>query len=247
MDVLPATLDGFYSLYGSGQASALTNTPEQAPLGNASAASGLRLAWDDQFPVLRDADGDGLLSAAYGGSDPNDGDWDSDDDGLSDKFEFDRRQFAGWEGATSLLSEDTDYDGLCDDQELQFGTHPNRRDSDGDGLLDSEEVYHQARCGGNPEEWMGGWDFEVNGLVTHVTSEPMNPDTDGDGLDDKAERTLGENPRAWTENPMTMSVAVDDEDRIVGPGQSLAYTMTVENGIESDIPLYCLGDLGGFG
>lgn len=54
--------------------------------------------------------------------------------------------------------EDSDGDGLTNEQELQLGTNPNLADTDGDGLLDGDEL----RLGTNP----------------------LSPDTDGDGIID---------------------------------------------------------------
>lgn len=54
---------------------------------------------------------------------------------------------------------DRDYDGIPDDEEAQYGTDPNRSDTDGDGLSDGEEV------------------FTTN-------TDPLNPDSDGDGIPD---------------------------------------------------------------
>lgn len=55
--------------------------------------------------------------------------------------------------------DDSDSDGLNDDEEFMYGTDPLNPDTDGDGLKDGEEVH-----------------------VT--TTDPLNPDTDGDGLTD---------------------------------------------------------------
>ncbi len=57
------------------------------------------------------------------------------------------------------LVEDSDGDGLTDEEEVQIGTDPNNPDTDGDGLTDGTEV-------------------NVEG------TDPTNPDTDGDGIPD---------------------------------------------------------------
>ena len=51
-------------------------------------------------------------------------------------------------------------------------------DSDGDGLSDADELSNS-----------GGWP-DTDGYIT----DPYNPDTDGDGLNDGAESTAGTNP-----------------------------------------------------
>ena len=176
LDVLPATLDEFYSL-----------------------------AWDDLFGVPRDRDDDGLLAGYYGGIDPDDSKADTDADGLSDPYELELRAAGDRATAPSLLSADTDNDGLGDALEVRLGTLPNQRDSDGDGLSDGEEVFHQFK-GAN--DWAGGWTYTITStlgtvepVTTFVTSDPLKADTDGDGLDDKAERTLKANPQRLDPQP----------------------------------------------
>lgn len=225
-DVFPTTLDGFMSL---------TNTSN----------GGLRLGWDAAFPTLRDADGDGLLSAAYNGLDPNDASVDSDNDGLTDRYELEKRQ-AGF--ALSPISRDTDNDGLTDLQEMQLGSNPGVSDSDNDGLLDGEEVYHQLYdpvTGAPTGEWAGGWEVMVNAatpFTIRVSSDPFRADSDGDGVSDLAERQLAkaDNPAERVDNqnrpyhprvpntpPLAVFVATDDADGYLAPGQSLRYTSTV--------------------
>jgi YVTN family beta-propeller protein len=201
-----------------------------------------KLAWDERFAsvyrtggeggpaaVQRDHDGDGLLAKAHGGLDPDDSLWDTDGDGLSDAFELQLRASGGRAAAPSLTSKDTDNDGLCDDQEIRLRTLPNQRDSDGDGLIDGDEVFHRV-CG--EDGWDGGWMFAyktTDGITTtvRVTSDPLNPDTDGDGLNDLAEYRLDANPRAWTPSPV--GLRLESAQVLVKPGATFAYTATVSN------------------
>ncbi|MBN1890631.1 MAG: Ig-like domain-containing protein [Thermoflexales bacterium] len=203
-DVFPATLDEFYRLAGKGQAS-------------------YALAWDERFPTLCDADGDGLRSQACSGSDPDDADADTDGDGLPDYYEL--------QHALPVLANDADSDGLNDYDELRYGTSVRLSDSDGDGLSDKEEV--------------DGWNFVYafdaydQPLVTHVTSDPSDPDTDGDGLSDKLEQVYHFNPRVYSlANVLELSSDIDDADGIVAPGQPIVYTATVENKLRD---IYALG------
>lgn len=197
-DVFPATLDGFYTLSSMGDRS-------------------YALAWDASFPVLADADGDGLRSQAKGGNDPDDRFADTDADGLSDFYEV--RQ------GLNPQDPDTDGDGWGDYEEVRHDTNPARADSDNDGLLDWEEV--------EGWEYVYGFDGSNDALITRVTSDPNDPDTDSDGITDKLEQVYGFNPRVYSE-PNILSIESQittptRSDRFVAPGQTLAYTATVEN------------------
>lgn len=212
---------------------------------------GQRLAWDERFPSQRDADGDGLISSAYNGMDPNELTWDGDGDGLSDAFELERRA----EGVNySPVALDTDGDGLSDAQETQLGTNPAARDTDRDGLTDAQEVYHQVLVEGyrdindNPVavgQWSGGWMVTVRDLAPGASatrevlavSDPTVLDTDGDGLSDLAEFQLADagfeyHPQAADQPPLNMVVATDDVDGFVRPGQALVYTTTTQVDID---------------
>lgn len=80
-------------------------------------------------PLEQDSDQDGIL----------DGDEDSDNDGLTNLEELSYQ--------TSLISADTDGDGLSDGEEVQkYQTDPLKTDTDGDGLSDAWEV----KIGSNP-------------------------------------------------------------------------------------------------
>jgi hypothetical protein len=225
-DVFPATLDGFMSLTGSGD-------------------GGLRLGWDAAFPTLRDADGDGLFSAAYKGLDPNDASVDGDNDGLTDRYELEKRQ-AGF--ALSPIARDTDTDGLTDWQEMLLGSDPGVADTDNDGLKDGEEVYHQRydpTTGAPTNTWEGGWEVTINAatfFVVRVSSDPFRADSDGDSISDQAERQLAGDanatnrvdnqnrpyhPRVPNTPPLAVFVATDDADGYLAPGQSFRYTSTV--------------------
>lgn len=222
LDIMPATLDAFMA---------------QAP----KTGGGLALAWDGAFTALADGDNDGLRGEHAGGLDPNDASPDGDGDGLTDLFELKRRE-AGVNVSPVLF--DTDGDGLTDAQEAQLGTHPVQPDSDNDGLSDGEEVYHQVYelAGGRlrpTNRWEGGWTITVDGDVPFpllVSSDPLAADGDGDGVSDEAERDLAGqrdragrpyHPRIKNANPLVVSVDVDDLDRIVRPGDTVAYTTTV--------------------
>ncbi|PKO13959.1 MAG: hypothetical protein CVU39_16395 [Chloroflexi bacterium HGW-Chloroflexi-10] len=163
LDVFPATLDEFYTL-------------------TEPSAYGFALAWDQsgdlKFPILQDADGDTLRSKHFGGNDPDDSRFDTDNDGISDKGEVSL-------GSSSVLF-DTDDDGLDDLDELLAGTSLTRKDTDGDGLTDDLEM----------QGWLFTYGFEADGAPkeTMVYPSPMLPDTDLDGISDLEEKIYGFNP-----------------------------------------------------
>ena len=93
---------------------------------------------------------------------------------------------------------DTDGDGLTNEIEQIYTTNPNLTDSDGDYLPDSYEIEHSKT---NPNAWDSDNDGFCDGLdptpgimtgETIFGTDPSNPDTDGDGLQD------GEEIIGWT-------------------------------------------------
>lgn len=234
-DVLPETLDGFIALDWGRTAS---------------------------FGAQLDHDGDGLISRVRGGNDPDDRTWDTDGDGLSDRYEM-LVQATGVQNGGSRMSPldiDSDLDGLTDAQEIRLGTDPGKRDTDGDGIDDGAEVFHQDLSdhnnNNNTTEWLGGYTYTIvytttgnltSTITTRMTSDPLNADEDGDDLNDLAEKTLYQfnagyfHPRVFNDNPIALAIEYDDEDRIVRPGQSIVVTTTVRNNIAA--ALYALGGL----
>ncbi len=101
--------------------------------------------------------------------------YDSDDDGINDYIEM---ELFG----TDSRNADTDGDGLSDfDELLCFNTNPKKADSIKDGVSDAD-------C-----------DSDGDGLTNieekNIGTDPMNKDTDGDGLDDYSEmKTLKTDP-----------------------------------------------------
>ncbi|MBM7844941.1 LamG-like jellyroll fold domain-containing protein [Herpetosiphon giganteus] len=158
LDILPATVSEFYAL----------DWNEDGAL---------------QFPSQRDHDGDGLLSTAAGGVDPDDLSRDADDDLLLDSYEL-------AQGSDPEAS-DSDGDGLDDARELSLGTNPLRNDSDGDGLDDKTE---------STTGWLISYtDATSNRRYTRVWSDPNVGDIDDDGLNDLQEFVYGFNPWVATD------------------------------------------------
>ena len=131
---------------------------------------------------------------------PSVGTCDQDNDGLTN----DEEATLG----TDALSSDTDGDGLNDgDEVMVVGTDPLNPDTDGDGLNDGEEetgvddlstpVMATATSGSldscDPSATVGICDRDNDGLTNDeeatVGTDPLNPDTDGDGLNDGEEET----------------------------------------------------------
>ena len=232
-DVFPSTIDDFRTL--------VLQT-------NSDGKPGYRLAWDDQFPILADADKDGLRSQAKGGIDPDDSNPDSDGDGLTDAFE---QATAGFDPRNA----DSDCDGLTDYWEVFYHTDPARPDSDGDGLTDGEEYFHPNQiypydssvlenyrapvCSASATNYTGGWpivyDYDSNGnpLTTWVSADPLDPDSDDDGLTDKQERIYAYNPNVAS-NLKVLSLASTIESSgghlpYIAPTGSISYTAVVTN------------------
>ncbi len=105
--------------------------------------------------------------------------------------------------ASGVPEKDTDKDGLSDATEASLGTNPNNPDSDGDGLNDGEEVNGQdspstklvasvksdPKNGCDPIKTGGDCDADGDGLTNaeeaKLGTNPNNPDSDGDGVNDK--------------------------------------------------------------
>ncbi len=122
----------------------------------------------------RDSDGDGLTDQfeLEIGTDPNNPDTDSDR--LSDGEEVLRRN-------TDPLNPDTDSDQLGDGTEvLDHNTDPLKADTEEDLLIDGEEI----RLGTDPRNPDTDSDGLLDGVETPPCPDPLNPDSDGDGIID---------------------------------------------------------------
>lgn len=133
-------------------------------------------------PVNFDTDSDGLGDGKEVnelGTDPKDKN--TDDDGLEDGPEINTY-------GTNPKKADTDGDGLDDGEEVDdYQTNPSMSDTDGDGLEDGPEV--------------NGWTIEyttVNSSETvtrNVESDPLEKDSNSDGLTDVEEKNKGTHPQ----------------------------------------------------
>ncbi len=142
--------------------------------------------------------------------------FDTDLDGLDDRFEA----YEGWlvsvrgrgdyRGFASCARTDSDRDGLDDPAELAAGTDAKLRDTDGDGLTDFEELNGFAI------------DMRFGPDLTGVTTDPLNPDSDGDTLPDGAERDLGTDPNV-NDGDMVFD---DDGDGLVNFQETSGWSVT---------------------
>jgi len=144
-------------------------------------------------PNSPDTDGDGLndkyeLEVSRTMPDQRD----SDGDGLSDGEEVNLYH-------SDPLSVDTDLDGLTDYEEVKiYGTSPVLADTDKDGLSDWYEINTSYSLAGTKLTTRDVAPFVTIGIGEHRQqypnhTDPLNPDTDGDGLLD-GEEGLGHGP-----------------------------------------------------
>ncbi|MFX0209419.1 MAG: hypothetical protein ACFFDT_25770, partial [Candidatus Hodarchaeota archaeon] len=185
-------------------------------------------------PFNPDTDGDGLgdkyeLKVSH--TDP--GKYDTDGDGLGD--------FIEWYGVHSPPRADpntfdTDMDGLSDGEEvLTYGTNPNSRDTDGDGLTDFFEVTTDWEIPSQVNTTESNITFPITPSVTAVKignniydnrTDPLNPDTDNDGLLDGQEGPFG----PWWGNPNNYPDESDQPMILFNEG----YTHPLDNDTDDD-------------
>ncbi len=169
-----------------------------------------------------DHDGDGLADAnessspwpQAGTSDP----WlyDTDADGLNDKFEVDN--------GLNPRAYDTDGDVLIDWFEVQFGTDPKNADTDGDGMTDGLEV----------AGWLIQFEYAGETFTTRSYSDPAIPDTDSDGIDDYLEYWSGLNARSKDTNGDGVNDVANPQipETTVEFVKKVDFDMTESGGIE---------------
>lgn len=159
-----------------------------------------------QLFIIMDSDGDGLTDEyeVQIGSSPDDSD--SDSDFITDWYE---ENIYG----TDPLNADTDNDGLPDGYgmvtpnifggELWLGTNPLLNDTDGDKLTDGFEFIGWSLT---TEYYPEGPDEDPESITYWVTSNPLLLDTDGDKVSDWEEYTHGTDPM----NKDTDNDGIDD-------------------------------------
>ncbi|MHA2247570.1 MAG: hypothetical protein ACXADY_21660 [Candidatus Hodarchaeales archaeon] len=160
---------------------------ENGAMGLDDDGDGLGNAYEENTPGLNplseDTDGDKLTDKFETQTSKTDPILpDTDGDGLDDFVEY-------YNTKTNTRQPDTDWDGLTDYEEaIIIGTNPLDTDSDNDGIDDFYEVNHAYDILGITQTV----EYVVIGGVKYFDrTDPLNPDTDGDGLIDGEEGEYG--------------------------------------------------------
>ncbi len=176
-----------------------------------------------------DPDGDGLSRLV----DPNQTKWDTDGDGLPDGVEYEFGIERGY-GFNPIVA-DADNDGLNDALEMRYGTDPRKADTDGDGIADLDEI--------------NGYQLTFGSRSVHVTTNPIQRDSDLDGMSDSVERRLNGidstrypfHPQVFNDSPVRIYSGLDDDDRVLAVGASAIVSTTVINGTAVENALLAAG------
>ncbi len=153
-----------------------------------------------------DADGDGVPDSDEdaAGTDPSDAD--SDDDGVPDGAEIDWNQDTDADGLINALDPDSDNDGLFDGTEMGFGCDSAATDAGNDNCIPDADQGTTTTSPVDADTDMGGIrdgaeDTNANGAVDAGELDPNDAsddadavDSDGDGLPDDYESTIGSDP-----------------------------------------------------
>ncbi len=147
---------------------------------------------DGTNPLNPDSDEDGLTDSEEKTEGTNPLDSDSDGDEMPDGWEVDNDLDPGDDDAGG----DPDSDNLSNLLEYQTGTNPRDADSDGDRMPDDWELNN----GLDPTENDPTADADDDGMTNleeyeyDPSTDPQNPDTDGDGFNDGDEIDAGTDP-----------------------------------------------------
>ncbi|MDT0644962.1 gliding motility-associated C-terminal domain-containing protein, partial [Zunongwangia sp. F363] len=114
---------------------------------------------------------------------------------------------------------DTDDDGLTNDEEVDLGTDPTDPDTDDDGINDGDEVDNGSdpldSC--DPDTTAGSCDQDEDGLTNDeevdLGTDPADPDTDDDDVNDADEVDNGSDPLNQCDpNPDNENCPSEDND-----------------------------------
>ena len=115
---------------------------------------------------------------------------------------------------------DRDGDGISDKDETEiYFTSPDNADTDGDGYNDWIELnngFSPFTAGIRLEEGDFDQDGLSDNLECHFKVDPVNPDTDGDGLLDGAEVLKGYNPaQAGADAVLEKRINIDTKNQLI--------------------------------
>lgn len=150
------------------------------------------------------------------------------------------------------LFSDTDGDALPFVSELHYGTDPENPDTDGDGIFDYIEIVNGLNPLVPDDRLEGNFDSDCDGLYDRLElytyfTDPLNPDTDGDELEDGFEIQNGFDPlRVDTDEDgiwdgdeifeQTFEYSLKDMDYKYGDLVNMAGSTGTIFGVERDIP-----------
>jgi len=147
----------------------------------------------------------------------------TDNNEYADKYLQVDRNSTSWDDMV-----DSDKDGLPDEYESDIGTKPDNPDTDGDGLPDGYEVMESctdpiSKNTDNNSITDDLWDIDEDGLTNMQEyikgTDPLNPDTDDDGLIDADETDK------YKTDPLKFDT---DEDRL-GDGSEIGLGLDPNN------------------
>ncbi|OZG73378.1 hypothetical protein BTA51_10135 [Hahella sp. CCB-MM4] len=160
---------------------------------------------------LLDADNDGIrdcveVQVGLSPEDPQDGNADSDNDGILNKEELAL-------GTAIFGSGDTDGDGFSDQEEIDAGSDPTSIDSDRDGILDADELADPRL---NPMLVDSDHDGVTDKWEIVLQTDPSNPDDalldwDNDGFTNRQESLSGTDPTDNASMPEPGTIAWTSE------------------------------------
>ncbi|MDG6225458.1 MAG: transglutaminase domain-containing protein [Candidatus Thermoplasmatota archaeon] len=193
--------------------------------------------------LLLDSDQDGLtdIEELRLGTDPFD--QDTDGDGALDSHEV--WGTLGW--ITDPLNPDCDNDTIPDGEEMVPGedgyiTNPHSNDTDADGILDPDEISGVFGYPSDPTKVDGDHDGLTDWIELFVSgTDPLNQDTDGDGLPDgwidgwrglprNGKRDVGE----YEDRDLNGIVDEGDWNNGAGPGETDPLNPDTDGGGASD-------------
>ena len=151
-----------------------------------------------------------------------------------DDYDLKSMQLSAGDKLVLVYVGDQDRDGINDRTEKELGTDVNNADSDEDGLSDALELY--------------GWYSNLRGDINNcssspsyrVTSNPLNPDSDGDAKTDKEEYDSCDNPQgsfialAGDDQLVakSASVTLNGDAGTFGQNLNLDYEWRLQNGVK---------------